>query len=303
MNKQGKTNIWMVLGVICVLAVLCLAVYGTFYMKQSGGGIDLNLPDSPEGCADSTATLTVNGINALNKGSSITTNLTAGLVGSSVATSVTSGTTTFPVGTRINIISALEGYIDDSVEDVLMQCGGTVIDIPLYQSTSDNPAIRIKNDDGDYMSDLIAGGAINQTNVAAGETLTLEVEFKGTSLESSGDGIWIVETPAGSAANVTKIELDGVAGKALPTVHTTINAGSKAVSFEIPAIAGANTEKKTLTIVLGASADLSGGIYTDWYAKQDFIDDDGTIKNGIEDSDGTAKYENTLDFDFYIDAA
>lgn len=294
-NKSGKQNVMVILlGLLLVGAI----VYFGYNVSQSITGGDRS-PTSVTGCSDSTGKLTVNSYSALSKSTNVTPTLKVGVNGAPVSTTATSGTTAFAIGDKLKIIAELSDYIDTEI-DAVMACGGITVENPMFYSTSDNPSIRIKNDDGDYMTDDVAGGDVNQTDLSAGETLTLEVEFTGTSLESSGDGVYIVELPASTTANVTSIEMAGLSKTSVPSVHSLANAGSKFQAFDVPAIEGSAKKTYTLTVSLGASKDLAGGVLTDWYAKQKFVDTDGTIKFGVENSDGTAKYENSLDFDFYI---
>ncbi|MFA5724552.1 MAG: hypothetical protein WC979_09940 [Candidatus Pacearchaeota archaeon] len=288
--------------VIMLIASVLLAglIFGGIYLyNQSAVEGEGNVATE---CGDSTGKLTVNAYSALNPSTNVTPTLKVGVNGGVVSQTATSGTTTFAIGDKLEIHGTLSDYIDTSVK-AEMTCGGIIVDMPMYYSTSDNPAIRIKNDDGDYVSDNIAGLTTNQTNLAVGETLIMDIEFAGTSLESSGDGVYVIEFPASTNANITSVELTGATSTTLPSVHSLQNAGSKYAAFNVPAVVGSEKAVHTLTVNLGATMDLSGGVYTDWYSKQSFIDDDGTIKVGVEDSDGTAKYENTLDFDFYINAA
>jgi hypothetical protein len=303
MNKNGATKMSLGMGLLILvgIAVVVAVVNPEFYTNIFGKDTTPN-EQVVTSCGDSTGKLTINAYNALNPSTNVTPTLTVGVNGGIVSTSATSGTTTFAVGDKLLIFGALSDYIDTSVE-ATMKCGGIVVDMPMYYSTSDNPAVRIKNDDGDYVSDNVAGLTTNQTDLAAGETFSMDVEFSGTSLESSGEFIYIVEFPASTSANISKIELSGATSVALPTVHSTVNAGSKVAAFKVPAVVGSAKAVHTLTVELASSKDLSGGVYTDLYSIQQFIDDDGTIKSGVQDSDGTLKYENTLDFDFYINAA
>lgn len=297
MNKNGKKGNGMIIGF--ALVIVAILVVGYFAYSQNITGSD---PTKVINCPDSTGTLTVNSYSALAKSTNVTPTLKVGVNGAPVTTTATSGTTTFAVGDRLKIHASLSDYIDTEI-DAVMACGGVTVDNPMFYSTSDNPAIRIKNDDGDFMTDAIAGGSVNQTNLNAGETLVLDVEFQGTNLESSGNLIYVIELPASTSANVTDIIMAGANKVNVPSVHTTINAGSKVVAFKVPAVVGADKKTYALSIVLGAGKDLAGGVYTDVYSQQAFIDTDGTIKTGVEDADGTAKYENTLDFDFYINSA
>ena len=292
---MGKTNIATAAIIILALAV----VVGVGFMMWNSGQPQVPPadPDSPAACPDSTGILTINGVNAAIPGTDVTATYNAGVDGGAVTTAVVSGTTVFPVGAMLTILGNASDYLDKSLE-VKMACGGIVVDLPLWSSTSDNPSIKIENDDGSWMGD--EGVTANQTDISAGETLVLKVRFTGTYQESSGDGIYIIESPANTGSNITTMELDGQACGSKPSVHAGANAGSKICAFSIPAIEGSGNVDYTLSIV--TTGDISGLVLTDWYAKQDFVDDDGTIGTGIQDSDGTAKYENTLDWDFYIDA-
>lgn len=294
-----KNNANMFMTVAVIFGIVVIAGFGYMIFNMSQGEPD-PLDTPAQGCPESTAILTVNAVNALNKGSSMTVDINAGVNGAAVTTDVTSGTTTFPVGAQVTILANASNYIDKSAT-FNMPCGGKVLELPMFYSTSDNPSIRIKNDEDNFMTNAAAGGAVNQTDLSAGETLSLQVEFKGTSQESSGDGVYIVETAANSGANITRIELDGVAGKAVPTVHASTAAGSAFYSWDVAAIEGSKTVTKDLTIILTTTGDINGAVLTDWYAKQEFVDDNGAVATGIQDSDGTAKYENTLSADFLID--
>lgn len=297
MNKQGKSKMnWTPVAV--VLIVLLLGGVGYMAFGQNIGGDNSIISN----CPDSTGVLTVNSFSALSQGSNVTPTLKVGVNGGTVSTTATSGTTAFAVGDSLKIHASLSDYLD-TVIDAKMTCGGLTLANPMYYSTSDNPSVRIKNDDGDFVSDNIAGATVNQTNLNLGETLVMDIEFQGTNLESSGDLIYVIELPASTSANVTDIIMSGASKVNVPSVHTTLNAGSKVVAFRVPAVVGADKKTYTLSILLGAGKDLGGGVYTDWYSEQAFIDTDGTVKFGVEDADGTAKYENTGDFDFLINSA
>lgn len=289
-----------------VAVMLIVGVIFLFSSDVLNTQIGENLKPSAGSCSLSSV-ITANGVNELNKGSAVSSPTVYVSYFDNGAwttpTSITSGTTALTYNKLTKLFLSKSDYIDTVTDEFYVPCGAFTKEVGMYYSTSDNPAIRVKNDDGDYVTDAIADGAINQTNLALGEVLKMDIEFSGTSLESSSDGVYIIEFPAGSSANITKVELSGATMVGKPTVHSTNNAGSYVVAFDVPAVVGSDKAVHVLTVTLGATKDLSGGVYTDWYAKQYFIDDDGSIKYGVEDSDGTAKYENTLDFDFFINSA
>ena len=296
MAKKVKSGtILAIVGFIVLLGLVAFLLVPQ--VITNGGGVNI------ESCPDATGILTVNAINALEKGTAVSgPTITAGVNGQTLSTTVTSGTTTFPVGSEVTVLVSKADYLDEKFT-FTMPCGGKTLEAPLYYATSDNPSVRIKNDDGDYLTDAIAGGAVNQTDLSAGETVNFDVEFQGTALENSGDLVYIVEFPANSGVNISQVNMAG-ANKlnSVPSIHSSLNAGSKIVAFEIPALVGSEKKVYTLSVSLEASKDLAGGVYTDWYAKQYFIDDDGSIQYGIQDASGDAKSENTGDFDFLIES-
>jgi len=300
MNKKGMGAIATIfIGFLVLLIVLA----GIFAVANVFGGTD---GTSSKDCADSTGTLTLTAIDALQEGTTISApTITCGVDGQSVTTSVTSGTTTFGIGRKLDCLVSKANYIDIEYETT-MECGGVSDSVKMYSSTSDNPAFTIKDLDSSTtaLTDNVAGGAVNTSNPSAGDVLNLVVEFQGTALESSGEGIYVIEFPAKSNSNITAgdtgVTLGSLAHTTVPTVHSLQNAGSRVDAFEVPAVVGSAIAKYDLLISLQASSDLTGGVYTDWYAKQAFVETDGTIVVGVENSLGTAKYENTIDRDFWI---
>lgn len=187
MNKQGKTSGGMVIGGILLVLIFGLLGYMAFKGDISG----------KPSCGDSTGILTVNSFSALAQNTNITPTLKVGVNGGGVTIPATSGTTTFAVGDKLTIFASIGDYLDTVIENVEMKCGGITVENPMYYSTSDNPAIRMKNDDGQYVTDSITGATgttgYNQTDLTAGETLRMDIEFAGTSLESSGEGVYVIE--------------------------------------------------------------------------------------------------------------
>ena len=201
-----------------------------------------------------------------------------------MAKAFTSGSTKLSPGDSVIILGVADNYINEQ-DSTTVKCGNNVLDLEMY-ATDDVSAIEIFNSDTDKMDDNIAGGAINQSNLGLGESLTVSVRFKGTNEQSTGNLIYVVE--AGAAANISEITMSGDAEMltAIPSIHTTQTAGSKVVAFRIPAIVGAVTKTYDLTFTLGSGKDLSGGVYTDVYSEEAFNDDDGTFVVGVQDASG-----------------
>ena len=271
-----------------------------------GGGFSQSINPPSSSCADSTGILTVTAVSALDGAADPSSpTITCGVGDDKIKKSVTSGTTAFAIGADLTCLVSKDDYIDKSFK-AEMACGGLEKQLEMFYATSDNPSITIKdpnNADATVGDDVAGGATTNLTNVDAGGTVDFDVEFKGTNTESSGAIVYVIEFPAGSGVNITDVTMGSLEEVEVSSLHTLQNAGSKAVAFKVPAVEGAIKEEYSVIATLGTSKDLSGGIYTDWYAVQEAIDDNGFIFEGIEDSDGTAKYENTGDYDIYVNAA
>lgn len=302
MNNKGQATTWIFLG---LMVVLVLGVLGGGYYFFFGAGAEQTTVgdlESPVKCADSTGILTVNAVSKLEGASDPSgPTITCGSDGDKVKTSVTSGTTTFPVGADLTCLVSKADYIDTSFTST-MACGGLNEQVEMYYATSDNPAVKITdpNNADAQVTDAIGGGATNLSDLTAGGTIDFDVEFKGTSTEGTGNMIYVIEFPASSNTNITKVTMGNLKKTNVPQLHAAQNAGSELVAFEVPNIEGAVKKTYSVIATLSTTGDLAGGVYTDVYAGQSFIDDDGYISSGVEDSDGTAKYENTLDYDFSI---
>jgi len=295
----------VMLGVVLLLGLIGGGAY--LFTKQSAVGGTINI--NPASCGDSTGVLTLTAIDASQLGTTIATpSITCGVSGGSVTTAVTSGTTAFAIGAKLDCLISKDGYIDEEYQNT-MSCGGISDSQKMYKSGATNPTITIKDLDTSTtaLTNNIAGGAVNVSDLSAGEVKTLEVKLKGTALESSGNGIYVIEFPAGSNANITAgnqgVTLGNLQHVAVPIVYTSNNAGSRVDAFSVPAVVGSSTKAYDLTFSLQASKDLSGGVYTVWYNKQAFVDTDGVVKVGVENSDGTAEYENTQSYNFLINNA
>ena len=295
-NKNGSavTNVLFVVAIIALLFV----GYGIAQSQFDFGGFDK--PSSNTCSLDSV--ITVSSLNALNKGAADISPTIKVSIDGGVPITVTSGTTKLTAGSNAKLFLSKANYIDTVTEEFVVPCGPFTKQVFMYDATAGVGAIEIWNDDGDKMTDSITGGAVNQTALSAGEAFTETVKIRGTNLQSTGDLIVVVEVP--TAANITDVTLSGATKlNYVSSVHATQLAGSKVVAFKIPAIVGAITSTHDLTITLGSGKIISGGVYLDYYAEQFFIDDDGSLVKGIQDSTGDAQYENAGDSDFYINAA
>ena len=290
MNKMA------IFAIVAVIALLGFIAYGVSQTQ-----LDTTDSAAAKSACGLDTTLTINAVNALAKGTAVTSPTYKAIINGAPAVAFTSGITKMAPLDDVTILMIATNYINVQ-KTMTVDCGANTMNVESY-ATDDVSAIEIFNSDNDKMDDAIAGGTINQSNLGLGESLTVSVRFKGTNEQSTGDLIYIVE--AGSAANITAITMSGDADAltAIPSVHTTQTAGSKVVAFRIPAIVGAVTKSYDLTFTLGSGKDLTGGIYTDAYSEEPTVDDNGSISVGVQDASGDATYEDTSDSDFFVNAA
>lgn len=282
---------------IIFLVVMFLAVGGAVYLGVSQTQFSTpTIVQQASSCGIST-TLTVNAVNALAEGTSVSPTYTAKINGGA-AESFTSGTTTLSPGDSVQILASAPNFINTVVTTKQIHCGSNRIDVPIY-ATGTVSGIDIYNTNNNIMTDSAVGGAVNQSALTAGEALTITTKFRGTNQQSTGDLIYVIE--AGSAANITSIDMVGAKKlSSVPSVYTTKVAGSKVVAFEVPAIVGASTISHDITFTTGTGKLLSGAVYTTYYSEQEATNTDGTFFKGVQDANGNAVYEDSGTSDCYI---
>ena len=284
-----KGIIFIVLGVIAVLLLGIMAFGGLLEEAIPGfepavGDVDCNVNPS----------LTIAAVNALNKGTSVTVNSEYQVNGKYVSSY------SAPIkGDKVVVLVNATNYLDTILPEVTIGCGPNNVNAEVYATGAN--VYRIKNDDGDFMTDAVTAGTTNQTDIAAGEKLILDVEFSGTDKESTGDMIFIIEVS--TSVNVSSITLGGLTSVSVPAAYVATTAGSEVAAFRVPAIVGADKKTYSLTIQSATGKDVSGAVYTEYRSEQAFKQPNGDFAVGVEDSDKTVKYEDLQDFDFYIDAA
>lgn len=200
--------------------------------------------------------------------------------------------------------TAASGVLSE-VQTFTVGCDKNAVDFKYYQYS--NPTISIKQDPTTGSSVLgdatcAVGGSVNDTHIASGSTKSFDITVTGTSQKSTGKIFAVVETPASSSSNVSKIELTGCGASPanIPSYVSSSNANSMRAGFEIPAQVGSGNKVCTLQITTVSGKTLYGSIETTFYAEEKFVDTDGVVKEGIYDADGNIKYQSTYDYDFCL---
>lgn len=293
---RKKSN-GLVIGVIVVIALLFGAFLFVPGLKDSVFG-PTDKGAVAEKCAIDT-TLSINAYSELSRSTNLSPVYYVRVNGGNAMT-FTSGTTKLSPGDSVEVLATLADYLD-TTKTITVVCGANRLDMGLYAS-NDVAGFRVKNTDGDFMTDSLVGGAYNQTAVSAGQAMTWDVEIRGTDKQSTGNLVVVVEL--GSTANVTSITMSGTTAASIPSFYSMNAAGSKAVAFNVPAIIGSATSNHVLTTQITSAKTISGIAYFQVYSAQAFLDTDGKfVTDGIMDSAGATKYEDESHTHYYINAA
>jgi hypothetical protein len=293
MNKAGKKKISatvMVMGVIGVLVVGLLA-FIAFGTQQAALPSDKDVGSTIGNCPESTAGVSFSAVNALSKSTTVNTTQTVKVNGGPSAAAGAS----YPVGSKLEILWSAGDFINKiTTYDVV--CGGGVISTDLY--ATDTQTIRLFNTNNQPIA-----GDVNQSAIAAGGSASIEMKIDGKDKQSSGQLIVVLEDTNSSAVDkLTLAGLPGIKETTVPTFYTVSSAGAKAYAYSIDPVIGANTVTGTLGIQLKSGQTYTAqAIKVSMYSVEGFEDTDGTFKVGVENADGTAKYEDVTTTTFYVD--
>ena len=307
LNKKGKTSGGLVAGVIIGIVLLSVIAFGVYRQgiasdptatTAEGCNIAPTLEWSINDALVGSSAVTGIGINAR------VTNANTG--DETIVTGITTSTK-FNKGDKVTILANASNFINEIIAtDLEIRCGGNVISGELFATSANT--IRLFNSDGNPMEDTAnnAASGINQSTSAT--AMNVEVKIDGTNDESTGSLIIVVESV--NTTEVDEITLSGLGGvETLDSVpksysENSITGASNIVrAFRIPAI----LKGETVTGNLKATAEngetiglmTAGNIfYVTAFSEQGFVDRDGTLQVGVEDSLGNIKYEDTWDFDF-----
>ena len=256
------------------------------------------------GDCNTNPTITLSVFDAIQKGTAVTPNSIEGIVTHSDGSidsvgAVTSGTTTFQFGDVVELLIGEPNFINATYKTTALKCGANVFTAYLY--ATDDSTIKVFNEDGNVVTDgNDATTLVNQS--ASATTINMDVKFTAGSKLSSGDLVVVIESA--NTTEVNDIILSGTTEVALPKFYSVAGAGSVAYAYEVPALKDGDSKTYNLQITPESGVTIGGTInafYLTAYSKQWFKDTDGSFKYGIENSDGTATYEDEMDYDFNVD--
>jgi hypothetical protein len=305
MNKNAKTNMWMVLLIIVGLVVAGALIYGQFSQSQAGTQQAQALTEVAEGCElDPTLDWTV--VDTINPGTSVSGTGPVAIV-NGVYKGLVSTSTKFAKGDSVELLINGTGYISKAIAPITASCGINSVQAELVKLDG-SPSVKVFNDDGNRLTNDANGGVTNQSSSAS--PITIEMRLTAPADEGIDSAVIVIES-----SNTTEVddiilssESATVEKVSKPEVHSAESSSNDEIikAFRVTNIAddGATT---TFNINIQPESGQTMGtgdntVYITWYIEQDFIDTDGIFQLGVEDADGTAKHVSAAsdDYDFSI---
>ena len=287
-GKEAKTSGLMVFGIIGLLVIGGIIAFATL-RQSTTGGVEEQLELT--GDCETAPTIDIVANNGVNKGSIITgaegnsTYVNDVLVGSTIPSSLQFGDS----GTvHIDVAD----YLGTKVDFDSLKCGINVVTVDLF--ATDDSTLTVFNTGGNQVTDT--GTTVNESQSA--NPITMEVRIDGKSDQSSGDLTCVIE-----GTNTTQIDDMVIANTVktdVPQFYTVNGALSITKAYEVPALIDGASIKYPIKITpeTGQTLGGTGGTYhyLTCYSKQWFVQPSGELAYGVEDSDGTAKYEDDFDY-------
>lgn len=299
-NKKGMKA----LGVVMVMVVVVVLIIGIILLVpklqsvQNQEKIDLGVA-----CGDNEPYIDNYTYNAYAKGTSVSVTYSYSLDGGESTATLTPGSsgTKFAVGDVLKIFSTASGYLD-SVEDfTITKCGSNKFTNYVYQA--DAITLDLLTLGLDELSDgVVAGNTVNITSTGTETSADFIARIKGVRDRSTGQVLLTFEVND-TEVDEMSIKANSAGAKVIdgdaPIYDLFVSEGTAPVAkfaFIVDSVDDGGYDDYVVTTTsetgetLGAGA-VTGFVYGNAYAGQWFIDVDGSLQFGWENSDGTLKYE------------
>ncbi len=303
MNSRGQMSpgvmLLVVLGVVALIGVI---VVSTGVLQTQAPGTTQELADKELADCENAPTLTINARNSNNIGTAATGVTYNYSRNGEFVGSLVSGTTELLRGSEVVPIAEAANFIAVVMDPVTITCGDNPQSVDLY-ATSTN-TFRLFNSDNDLVTDSESTSAAGTNQSSSAASITMDLRIDSTTDESTGDLIIVIEHD--NTTEVDQIKLSGFGGvtdATTPDFYAPNAAGSIVEAFNVPAVKDGDSVQGTLVFTpetgetIGAA---QGIVFITAYSKQAFVDTNGDFVVGVEDTDGTIKYEDTWDFDFRL---
>ena len=307
MDKNAKMSGVAIMIVVLLVGAAGFVGYTQFSQSQSGSEIAQIISET--GCElDPTISSIV--IDEINPGTTPSgSGMKAVVNGKYRGTILT--TTKFAKNDKVEVLLNGTGYISEAVPEISIGCGVNTVTAELLKLDG-SPTVKVFNDVGNVVSDNAAPNVTtgNGSTAQGVKTtpFTMAIKLTTPADEAINGMVLVIESEnttqvddmilSSGSATVEKVST--------PEIHSAESSSNVEIikAWRVTDIAddGAVTTFN-LNVQPESSATVNGtSFYVTWYIEDTYVDTDGTLKIGIEDSDGTAKHVSAAssDYDFCV---
>ena len=292
-DNRGKSNPWMVLLVVGVLAVA--GILG--YQAMKPGISNQQVIGSDQSDNGGSMIVTVNpiysfaGVDAAQPGTVVGVASAKASVNGGAYSTVTAGTTTAVPGQVVDLLLVnTTVYHSQKVEGVKITPGV----FPLAASFNKNGTVsqNMYSTTGLVITNNATTGT-NQSALGDGVSYNFKFETYGAALTNTQDLTCVVEVTNGTSltSNPVGVTIDGAAPKstATPSWYAPVGTSSRVFLFDMPAVTSTmQTHNMAVNVLSTESIDATSKIIKRCYSKEYFIDSaTGKLAYDVADSQGT----------------
>ena len=297
------------MGVIVVVLLAVLVVGGGIVAWQQGlfqtveeRAIATRVTDTD---CDIAPSVSVSGVDSLNTGTAVTNTGENGWVNGVYRPNSTTG---LAKGDKLILLAEATNYINKVLPEATIDCGVNVITAKM-DKLDGTVSLKVFNDEGNAVTNSADGGAINQSDST--DSITNKLTVTCPTDEVVNGGVITIEV-----SNTTEVDVIGLSSESatinsvgnpdIATIET--GTGSYMESFHVSDFmddGGVTTFYITFSPETGTNmGGAPQSVYINVYAEQPFVDTDGTLQVGVENSDGTLKHVDAADnsYDYSIGA-
>lgn len=304
-------------GVYVLGALILVALVGVGYLVSTGGlsqqtaisGSQVTPGDGGTIINTVNPTVTVNGVDKQQTGTSVPGTLKMATDGGSYAT-VTSGTTTAVPGQRVKLLFTNNtGYHNAVTDEILVSPGSFPVTLGLNANATVTETMF--NTNGVAMTDGgLATGSVNQTVRGNGASYTFKDSMVGTALKSTQAMTCIFELTDGTACSATPACVGlSTGGNSIPLVstskpswYTVAGTTSNVYLFDVPALDSSAQVDYAINLNTKSTDDFDAvsRMIKRCYTKEWFIDPNGQLVFDVVDSQSTVKSIAQYDYTIFF---
>ncbi|MFW6002746.1 MAG: hypothetical protein ACOCQD_05335 [archaeon] len=296
-SKQGQSAAMYLIG-ISVLVIAALFALMLFGVIQTGYPSEGEGEEGTSGGCNTDPSIDVTAVNNYKTGTSVEEDDLYARKNGRYIGDINDGINAAE-GDEVDILWSKDGYLDQVVaEGHQMECGtnGFSLDV---KPTSDS-SVKVYSEDNDVLTDDENGGDVNEASSST--SITNSMKVTAPSEESSGELIAVVEAANDTA--IDNIKLSGTDDADVPEFYDEQSTNTVTEAFSIDELEDGASFNGDITLSPESGETITDtSVHVTFYSAQDAVDDENGefLKGVVEDSGDNEKYENSFDYDYYVE--